>query len=204
MMRLHICLNVLLLCVLTSCAGSPPVHYYTLESAAAPTAVLNLPAVLKPEASGQQNVVVGIAAVSLPVYLDRLPIVQRKGAALVFDNSQRWAEPLADAIPRVLAVNLATQLPDRLIVQPPWTRSGKPEWKITVQVERFEAEAGQVVLQATWSMLDADGHLAKQRGEKFTQTCNGTDGATLAAAHSAVLAAFSKALAAEIRLLPRR
>ncbi len=198
MIRLRICLNVLLFYGLVACAGSPPVYYYTLESASEATNVL------KAVTSARQSVVVGIGAVSLPVYLDRLPIVQRKGAALVFDNSQRWAEPLADAVPRVVAANLATQLPDRLIVTPPWSRSGKPDWKITVQVQRFEVEAGQVVLQTSWSLLDTEGHLVSKRHGEFVEACDGGDGAAIATAHSRALAAFSAALANDIRALPSR
>ena len=198
MMRTISLLFAVVFLALAGCAGSPPVHYYALEST--PLESMTVPAAVP----GQRESVIGVGSISLPAYLDRLPIVQRNGAALHFDEAERWGEPLADAVPRVLAANLAAQLPGQRIVQQPWSRTAQPDWKLTVRVDRFEAVEGNVVLQASWSVQDREGKLVANRGLQLSQPCEGRDTIALVKAHSQALAEFSAALADDIRRLPRQ
>ena len=49
---------------------------------------------------------VGLTRVTVPSYLDREELATRAGNRLEFSARERWAEPLADSVPRVLADNL--------------------------------------------------------------------------------------------------
>lgn len=192
MMQWRLVPALALLCGLVACGSSPPVHYYTLE-----------PVVVSATAPAQQTATLGVGDVRLPAYLDRLPIVQRNGAVLSFADAERWAEPLAEAVPRVLAVDLAAQLPDQRVVQQPWSRTNQPDRKLAVSVQRFECVGSRVELQVNWSVQDRDGSLLLSRSLQLSQACDACDTPAVAKAHSQLLAAFSAAVAEHLRALPR-
>src|SRR3954465_13928032 len=98
-MRLRLCMAALVLC---GCASSPPAQFYPLRAAAAP-------GVAPPAARTDHGIVVGPAAV--PESVDRPQLVLRLSDNRVTIVEQaRWAEPLASAIPAVIAGELARLL----------------------------------------------------------------------------------------------
>lgn len=188
------CLPGLLLALsLVGCATSPATQRYVLES---------LPITAGAAVVERRGLAVGVGQVTLPAYLAQDAIVQRRGNRLLLDESRRWAEPLGEAVPRVLAVNLANLLPTHRIVQQPWTLQGRPDWKLMLRIDRFEALDGRLLLQATWSLLDPDGRVVRSRQGDFSKPLAGEAVADIVAAHSEALAALSEAISDDIRQLP--
>ena len=172
---------VLLLLTLTACLGNPPHEsFFTLNAPEPPAAAQDAPSI-------------AVAPVSIPEIVDRPQIVVRLGPNQVQIIEQaRWAEPLKVAIARVVAANLAATLNARLAPS-----RGDADYRVALDVQRFESPADAVLVEALWTVTSKDG---KQSGRSIVrQKIANREYASLAAAHSAALAAMSKEIAAAIR-----
>ncbi len=99
--------------VLTACPSSPATQYYTLNSIA-PTVA----------ADGHTSYSVWIATVIVPKTLDRTQLVRRASDnRLDVSENNRWAAPLDDMVRRVLSQDLASRLPEGMVIQPGETPS---------------------------------------------------------------------------------
>lgn len=97
-----------------------------------------------------------LRAVHIPELLDRSERVREvSGNRLQIDQFQQWGAPLADMIRRVLSEDLSDRLPAGTVIPPeapapPGTRG------LVLDVQEFLPQSnGQVLLQATWSVLAA-------------------------------------------------
>jgi uncharacterized protein len=170
------------------CGKSSPTHFYSLNAAtgdqtATPTAA--------------PCIALGIGPVDFPAYLDRSQIVTRLG-----DNQMRmadfeqWIEPLHDNFQRVLMEDLAGLVCAKPLVSYPWPAGGHPDRQVAIQVTRFDGTLGQdVVLRASWSVLDADGKSLAWRTTDLHEQVAGPDYDALAAAQSRLVARFAAAVA---------
>ena len=107
--------------------------------------------------SGQISL--GVGPVRLPAYLDRKEIVTRVAQGR-FDVSEddRWAEPLDENLTHVLAQNLSILLGSDRIITYPWPIDQKPDYRVEIQVLRFESDsAGEAQLSARWAVIDDTG-----------------------------------------------
>lgn len=97
---------------------------------------------------------VEVGQVTLPATLDRLSYVAQSGPdRLVISDQDRWAEPLDGMIRRVLAADLGSCLPGRVLAPGDPPRPGAMR-QVRVNVRQFAAgPAGTVTLQADWSLL---------------------------------------------------
>ena len=99
-----------------------------------------------------------ISAVTVPELVDRPQIVTRDGANRVtVAEQQLWAEPLKNGIGRVLAVRLTKALADAghpaRVAAYPQTSIATPDFRITIDVQRFDAvPGGDVVIDVLWSV----------------------------------------------------
>jgi len=96
----------------------------------------------------------GLGPVTLPRYLDRPHLVTRLSPErLAVSADDRWAAPLEELFWRVLAEDLRRLVSTGEVVPYPWSRSAPPALGVSVEVLRFEAEAGgAAVLEARWSV----------------------------------------------------
>jgi uncharacterized lipoprotein YmbA len=122
------------------CSSAPVTRYYVvapLEAAAAAPA------------AGPGVVV---AAVRVPQYLDRPQLVTRSGESqLQLQEFHQWGGNLAKDLTRVLAENLAQLLPSDAVVAAPHTLRLRPDFRVEVEVLRFERAAdARVRLAAKW------------------------------------------------------
>jgi uncharacterized lipoprotein YmbA len=167
--------------LLTACLGGNPPResFFTLN---APE-----PAAAAPDAPS-----IAVGPVTIPEIVDRPQIVVRLGPNQVQIIEQaRWAEPLKVAIARVVAANLATTLDARLAPS-----RGDADYRVALDVQRFESPADAVLIEALWTVTSKDG---RQTGRSIVrQKIANKDYSSLAAAHSAALAAMSKEIAAAI------
>jgi uncharacterized protein len=100
-----------------------------------------------------------VGPLTIPEYLDRPQIVTRGApgeiAAAEFD---RWAEPLKQGLARAIAENLAILLAKDKIPVFVIPGAGSADYRLAIAVTRLDgALPGEAVLDATWSIIDADG-----------------------------------------------
>jgi len=130
---------------LIGCA-SPPERLYTLLGPEPPAAV------------SSPTLHVALGPVTIPEAVDRPQLVVRQGAVrLVALEQERWAEPLREAVPRVLAESMSSHLPSISVTNLATPALTRPDMRVVVDVTRFEAIPGQrVIIEAHWWLRAAD------------------------------------------------
>ena len=177
---------------LSGCSILPepkPVHYQNLVLDATPG-----PTAAPPRAAAAT---VALRGVELPSYLDRDVVVTRTADNEVrYSNDERWAEPLAEAVPRILALDLAPLLAADAVELLP--RAGDlADTSVTVSIQRFErGVTGRAELRAGWTLHDRARRTRVGGGE-----VNLVDeqGGPIAAGLSRLLGRLGEAIAADVR-----
>jgi hypothetical protein len=188
-------ITAITICLITigGCGRSPATRFYALTPVASTTAAAAPAATLAPS--------VGVRSVDLPMELDRPQIVTRTGAnSLELAEFDRWSAPLRDIIMRLLAENLATQLPaDRVSVYP-WMPGESIEQEVSVEIIRFEGRlGGPCVLEARWRVAGTGGRTGRVSGRTVATETAGADYASLVAAQSRLVGQLSSDIAAAVR-----
>ncbi len=95
---------------------------------------------------------IGVGPIDVPVYLDRPQLVTRISENKIdLREYHRWAEPLNEAIIRVLTENMTRTLGTETIVGFPWYTPTILHGSVSVVIERFETDsAGIAHLRARW------------------------------------------------------
>lgn len=146
-----------LLSLLLGCAAAPRAGLLHLP--ATPPAALAGADVPSPPGSPAADSWLIQYPVRLPDYLDHDALLLRQGAAgLQRLPGFRWAEPLREAVPRLLRADLARLLGEARVWTVPLPAGVQPARQLRLEVLAFEADAGQrqVQLQARWSLARAD------------------------------------------------
>lgn len=141
---------------LAGCGSSPPVRLYQLR--AEPPGI-ELAATPSPAAPSW-----ALGPVLLPDYLDRDAILRTNGqAGLITTPGERWAEPLREAVPRLLQQDLARLRGSASVWRLPLPPGVTAERQLRVEIQRLDADsAGQrVTLQARWTLSDGGGSGAR-------------------------------------------
>lgn len=144
-----------LLLGLSACGSSPPVALYRLPSA--PLAGSTLATPTATSASTERWLV---SRISLPDYLDRDALLWPDGqTSLRALPGQRWAEPLRDAVPRVLRADLARLRGADRVWNAPLPQGMKADQVLRVEVLAFEAanDGHSLILSARWWLSPAEG-----------------------------------------------
>jgi uncharacterized protein len=142
-----------LLCALAGCS--------VLPSPRAPThdfIVLDPVDAAAPAARAATTAAVAIDRVRMPGYLERPEVVTRvSDHQIAFSPRERWGETLAEAVPRVLAIDLAAALAgDGIVVVD--RGDGTAQRLVDVVILRFErTSAGRAELHARWTVRVAAG-----------------------------------------------
>lgn len=187
------------LLLLAGCASAPATRFYTLAAVAeAPPAGAKAPA-----AHATRPVTLVISGLRLPQYLDRPQIVTRSSDhSLRMTEHQQWGGNLRDDMTRVLAENLVRQLPGDRVLAAPTQIALQPDYRIEVDVQRFEREAnGRVKLAARWWLTrGSNGALLASPEASFTGSPVDADAYdSLVSAMSEVFAELAQAIAHSIR-----
>lgn len=186
---------------IAGCAGapSPRTNFYSLSVEAAPARSESATGV---ETAPVARVVL-VSRVAIPGIVDRPQIVSRtaSNSVEIFDF-HRWAEPLQEAIPRVIAGNLAQQLGPGHAVSASIMPGLPPDVRIAIDVQKFEATIGTgVAVEALWSVRPATG--GARVGRSMVEEPAAEAGHTgIAAAYSRALAAVARDIAAALSSLP--
>jgi uncharacterized lipoprotein YmbA len=186
-----ICITALFFsAILTGCSRSPQVSFYTLGGAAGVTTV-------NPSKSAPS---VMVANLTLPDLVDRPQLVERvNGNRVEILETHRWAEPLKNSILRLLAENLASQLGSNLVTAYPQNPASEPDYRVVVDIQRFESMGNTVSVDATWSIRRTPTGTAKT-GRSQMRESRGKEGyEALAAAYNRAIVSISNEIAGTIR-----
>lgn len=190
-MRLRLLPALLAGLLLTACGHSPEPRYYALSLPAAD-------AIIRTHA----GTVIGLADVRLPDYLQSPFIVRRlDGNRLQHNPLQRWAEPLASAVPDNLAARLALALPAARIQRSPWSAARQPALQVRLEIEQLDADDRQLQLSARWQITDRDQKPRLSRSARFGTPLPAAGTAGIVAAHDQALARLAALLADDLRPL---
>jgi uncharacterized protein len=141
---------------------------------------------------------IGLGPINLPGYLDHNEIATRVGPnQLDFSPTDRWAEPVDQNFKNVLARNLGQLIGTDQIVQFPWFSNVKLDYKIELNVTRFDADqSGVVSLNAKWIIREArSDRVLLVHESSLTQPASSTSNAAEVAALSQSLGSLSQAIA---------
>lgn len=153
-------ISLTILVILAGCGQRPDPQLYVMSPAPAPVQ----------QAAGEQ--VEAVLRVRVPDYLDRPQIVSRSGAnELEISDTDRWAEPLSESIPRVLAENLSHALPGARVVVPQDAHGQKIRYEYLVALDAYEPDGnGSAIMRGHWQLRDnrnnkivAEGRLDERR-----------------------------------------
>ena len=174
------------LLALAACVGStPPARFYSLEPLAAGDAPVGKIANL------------AIGPISLPDGIDRSQMVTRLSEFEVHvDEFARWAEPLDQAVGRVLGGNLGGLLDAQWVAMVPGEGTLPDAVRVSVQVLRFEADSKGSTLEARWQVWRGKaGDPVATRKSTCVAERKGEDAASVAAAMSENLAQLAREVA---------
>lgn len=176
--------------VLGACSILPeprPARYRTL--------VLDVEPAPAPPA-GARTASVALRGVALPSYLDTDLLVTRAGDHEIrYSRDERWGEPLATAVPRILATDLDARLAGEGIELRP-AGSSADAW-VDVAIQRFEpGNGGRAELRARWTVHPRDGRAEVRSGEARLVDERGD---SAAAGMSRLLGELGEAIAADVR-----
>jgi|YelNatPaOPRAMG01_1025707.scaffolds.fasta_scaffold08217_4 uncharacterized lipoprotein YmbA len=157
-------------------------------------------------APGASHLALGVGPVTIPDYLQRPGIATRVGPTEVdYSQTDRWAEPLEECLPRVLAQDLSDSLGTSRVVMFPWAGDTHVDYQVQVNVERFELTSqGQAVLAARWTIRNPQTGEILDSGEANESRRAGSDAASATAALSQALDAMARDLASRISQLSRK
>jgi len=157
--------------------------------------------------TGDNPVVIGIASVQVPEYLNRPQIVKRLDETeLTLGEFDRWAEPLADNIFQVIVENLSNLLNADNVRIFSWRGSSPIDYKLEIQVMRMDGNPGEAVsLVAHWAILDERGNeVIMMKRARISEAVDTKDYKALVAAHNRAIKKLSEDIAAGIRSIVSR
>jgi len=194
----HRIISALILVLLCGCVNlgegtRKRVHLYSLQPTVAEAAS---------NSYGLSGDSAGVGPIYLPDYLQRTQVV-----TLVPPNEYRlaefasWAEPLEENILRVTAENLSRLLGRHMMIFP-WRGGMKPDYRIRMDIRRFEAVAGEAAhLQVQWSIEGGDEKTPRIGYFEGKSPLRGEGTEAVVAAMSRALGDFSRRMAEELTRL---
>lgn len=120
-----------------------------------------------PSASNSQKAdtskVIGVGPITIPSYLDRPQMVLRSGqdVRITLDEFNRWGEPLADNIPRIVTDMVALHAgPHVAVLQYPSASNRHAHMWLTMNINRLDGALGQdATIDTWWSITSREGDL---------------------------------------------
>jgi hypothetical protein len=141
-------------------------------------------------------------SVTVPEYLDRPDILVRSDSnELARLSDARWAEDLSITVSRVMAADLTAALPGAEIVPWPIRYERANNFRIAVDLTKFEADAhGTVEIAGRWALLDEHSDATRASGAfRHTKVASGSDAKAIVQAMSDLLATTSTEIAAQLQ-----
>jgi uncharacterized lipoprotein YmbA len=184
--------------LLSTCASTPPTHFYTLEPQSRPPGVTTT-------ASAKKRLV-GIGPLSIPALLDRRQIVTRtENNSIQMAEFDQWAAPLKDNVVAVLSKNVAALQPNAIVRAYPWSPYGDVDYRVIVDISRFDTQLGKSAnLEASWAIMEEKNHTIVSNGQaKIEQRLNDASYASATQTLSKLLSEFSQQLSLALAQIQR-
>ena len=125
--------------VLTGCSSTPPTRFHSLLSGTAPVAAPPLQSLMAWQ----------VMPVRIPAQVDQPQFVVRLADdTLAVLEQERWIAPLQDE----LRAALAEQLSPALGAPGAKPSPGRQDWRVGVEVQRFDSASGRTLLVVQWSL----------------------------------------------------
>lgn len=145
-----LCLNLLAACLLCACSTTPNggPNYYLLSSGQLESSALQL-----------KSFKLALGPIEVPAYLNRVGIATHEGPnRVIYSDNHRWAESLNVNLVKALHTNLAQLLPNQQLIDFPYRQSNRPDYQLSVSIEKFGyVSDGSVVLQARSALVNSGG-----------------------------------------------
>ena len=157
-------------------------------------------------ALGENEMVIGVGPFKIPDYLDRPQIITRVSPNKVeLAEFNRWAEPLRDSIPNVLAENLSILLATDRVVVFPWKSSVPIDYQVKVVITRFDGTPGKVVsMKGRWALFGEGGEkMIVVKRTKIQKRVDGKGYEAVVSAQGRALAELSRQIADAISAASR-
>lgn len=180
---------------LAGCGTSAPARHFTLQGPAeAPCA----------RAEGNASKGVSLVDLVIPDRVDRPQLVFRSGEnGVVVLEQARWAEPLKSGFASVLAARLGRELGCAPVLVRPLGVEDMP-WKLSLEVQRFDAEPGRSVrLEAAWTLRHRGGGAARTRTGQVEVALPENTPEAAVAAQSRAVGLLAVEIARELEALAR-
>ena len=141
-----------------------------------------------------------VGPVTIPAAVDQPEFVVQVAANRVEVNEfDRWVSPLNDSIARAVAGDLVVLLGTPEVANAELANF-VPEYRVTIDVQRFESIQGQAaVVEAVWTVRKTAGGQIRSGRTVAREPVQGQGFDALAAAHSQAIAKMSGDIAAAIR-----
>lgn len=201
---LMVCLPLLSGCAMLFAEPAPPPVYYVLT--AVPQAEAAQAIGSRPHHRVSAGLVVGVAPISVPDYLDVPQIVTRTTPnTLDRAEAHHWAASLAENFAEVLAENLGVMIPTNRVIVLPSGPLLRTDVQVSVTITKFERDAdGFVTLIARWALFGDDGAtLMTMRRSIVREPAPVDDFDAIVAAMSKTAAQLSSEIADAIAAPPR-
>jgi hypothetical protein len=182
---------------IAGCGTSPKPRFYTLSPQ---PAVAEAPAGTAP--TDRPRIRVG--PVMLPDAVNRPQLVTRVGAnEVAIEEQHRWAGPLKDEIPRILAADLERLTRNPRLTADPFAAATAADYRLTVDFQRFEGVVGDdVTLDALWIVRRANGDVVSTGRSVLHEPAGAPGYAALTAAYSRALSKLADSIAPALSALP--
>lgn len=145
-----------------------------------------------PRAASGSHLHIVVGPVTIPGAVDRPQLVVRQGATrLVALEQERWAEPLREAVPQLLAESVGERLPTAHVTTLSAAVPAAPDLRVMVDVTRLEAIPNQeVIVEARWSLRSPQAKVTPEGTTVVRRPVHGgtREYATLVRAEAAALA----------------
>ena len=139
---------------LLGCASTPE-HLYTIEIALlADTRQLTI-----------ERPTVLLAPVTLPELIDRPQLVVRNGEyGIDINEQQRWASPLKESLPRIIAAELSLRLTTQNFIAASPNVIASPYARLFIEIASFDISRDGAGIVAHWAYRPTDVHLKPIEG----------------------------------------
>jgi uncharacterized lipoprotein YmbA len=184
---------LLAFCVLlAACVGAPAPkeQYYTLSSPGLGAT---------PPASDSPSIYVG--PVTVPDAVDRPSMVFSTAPNQVdVSDDYRWAEPLKNAIPRVIGEVLSRELGTSRVLISRSASATPVDIRVAIEVQRLDSSLTDgATIDAVWSVKNVANGKSRNGRSLVHEAATAQGPAGIAAAHSAALERIGKEIAAAVR-----
>jgi uncharacterized lipoprotein YmbA len=171
-----------------ACGSAPQIDFYSLSSPPTPSAPAS-------------TLAIHIGPVTVPDAVDRPQMVmQRDGNRADIDDQHRWVEPLRNAIPRVLADAIASELGTPNVLTSRQSSALDIDYRVAIDVQHFESSPGEVSEDVMWTIRSRKTQ-APRLGRSTVREAAGPGAEGIAAAHSKALARVAHDIAGAIRAM---